>query len=190
MEPVSFEFEAPAKVANWRPLVQWLLAIPHSVISGVLGYVSGAIAVISFFAVLFTKSIPEGLYNFQVMVIRYRARVTMYSGFTHENYPKFEYSMSPTDPGGDPVQLSVQPPAELTRANAFNWLLAIPHYVLLMIFSIGAFVVWVINFFIVLFTGRWNEGQRAFIVKVQRYQAKVWAYALMLQRDYPAFGLS
>lgn len=80
--------------------------------------------------------------------------------------------------------------AELSRANAFNWILAIPHYVLLVIFSIGAFVLWVINLFIVLFTGKWNEGHRAFIVKVQRYQTKVWAYALMLPREYPAFGIS
>ena len=83
MEPVTFEFEAPAKVANWRPIVQWFLAIPHWVISQVLGYVSGVLAIISFFAVLFTQHVPAGIHNFQVMVIRYRARVTMYSGFTH-----------------------------------------------------------------------------------------------------------
>ena len=190
MEPVTFEFEAPAKVANWRPIVQWILAIPHIIIMQVLGYVSGAIALISFFAVLFTKSIPEGLYNFQVMVLRYRARVTMYAGFTHEQYPKFEFAMSGVDPGGDPVQLSVRPPAQWTRGNAFNWLLAIPHYVVLFIFGIGAAVLWIINFFIVLFTGKWNEGHRTYIVKVQRYQTKVTAYAYMLETEYPAFGLS
>lgn len=185
-----FEFEAPAKVANWRPIVQWILAIPHLVIAQVFGYVSGVIAVISFFAVLFTKSIPDGLYNFQVMSMRYRARVTMYAGFTHEQYPKFEFAMAQTEPGGDPVQLSVLRPAEWTRANAFNWILAIPHYLLLAVVSIGAAVLWIINLFIVLFTGKWNEGHRLFIVKVQRYQYKVWAYALMLETKYPAFSLS
>jgi hypothetical protein len=190
VDTVIFEFDAPAKVANWRPIVQWILAIPHIIIMQVLGYVSGAIAFISFFAVLFTKSIPDGLYNFQVMTMRYRARVSLYAGFTHEQYPKFEYSMSQADPGGDPVKLSVMRPAQWSRVNAFNWILAIPHYLLLIVFSIGAFVLWVINFFIVLFTGKWNEGHRAFIVKVQRYQAKVTAYAYMLESEYPAFGLS
>lgn len=44
------------------------------------------------------------LYNFQVMVIRYRARVAMYAGFTHEQSPKFEFSMSQADPAGDPAE--------------------------------------------------------------------------------------
>jgi hypothetical protein len=81
-------------------------------------------------------------------------------------------------------------PGEWSRGNAFNWLLAIPHYIVLLVFSIGAAVLWIINFFIVLFTGKWNEGHREFIVKVQRYQAKVWAYAAMLETQYPSFGLN
>ena len=27
--PATFAFDPPEKVANWRPLVNWLLAIPH-----------------------------------------------------------------------------------------------------------------------------------------------------------------
>ena len=30
--PAEFSFNAPEKVANWRPLVNWLLSIPHLVI--------------------------------------------------------------------------------------------------------------------------------------------------------------
>ena len=30
--PATFSFDAPKKVANWRPIVNWLLAIPHLVI--------------------------------------------------------------------------------------------------------------------------------------------------------------
>ena len=189
-DAVTFELEAPAEVANWRPLVQWILAVPHLIIAQVLGYVSSALSVISFFAVLFTEKIPEGIYNFQVMVLRYRARVTMYAGFTHETYPKFEFAMSRTEPGGDPVRLAVEAPTGWKRTNAFNFILAIPHYIVLCVFGIGAFVLWVVNFFGILFTGKWNQGHRDFIVKVQRYQNVVMAYAMMLRNDYPAFGLS
>jgi hypothetical protein len=31
-DPVRYQFEAPERVANWRPIVQWLLAIPHLII--------------------------------------------------------------------------------------------------------------------------------------------------------------
>ena len=27
--PATFTFVAPERIANWRPLVHWLLAIPH-----------------------------------------------------------------------------------------------------------------------------------------------------------------
>ena len=188
--PVSFEFAAPAKVANWRAIVQWILAIPHLAISYVLSSVRQVIGVISFFAVLFTESIPDGLYNFQVMTLRYQARAWMFAGFTHEQYPKFDFSMTQADPGGDPVSLAVARPESWKRQNAFNFILAIPHYIVLFVFSIGAAVLWILNFFIVLFTGKWNEGHRGFIVKVQRYQTRVMAYALMLRNEYPAFGLS
>lgn len=188
---VSVEFDAPTKVANWRPIVQWILAIPHLVIAQVLGYVSGVIWFISFFAVLFTKQIPEGLFNFQVMVLRYRTRATMYAGFLHEQYPKFEFSTAQQDPGGDPLRLSIARPTEVSRwLPLVKWLLAIPHYILLFIFGIGAVVLWILNFFIVLFTGKWNDGHRNYIIKVTRYSMLVSAYIMLLRDEYPAFGLS
>ena len=61
---------------------------------------------------------------------------------------------------------------------------------MLLVFGIGALVLWIINFFIVLFTGKWNASHRAYILKVGRYQTIVMAYAMMLRNEYPAFGLS
>ena len=68
--PARFTFDPPQRIANWRPLVQWLLAIPHLAIVYVLGSVSGVLAIISWFAVLFTGRLPVGLANFQAMYLR------------------------------------------------------------------------------------------------------------------------
>jgi hypothetical protein len=84
-DPVRFDFDAPQKVDNWRPLVQWLLAIPHLAISSVLGSVANVIWIISLFTVLFTERIPEGLFNFQVMHLRYQARAYSYADLTRES---------------------------------------------------------------------------------------------------------
>ena len=54
--PATFTFDPPEKVANWRPLVNWLLAIPHLVVLYVLNLVSEVIAVVSWFIILFTGS--------------------------------------------------------------------------------------------------------------------------------------
>ena len=47
--PAKFSFDAPDKVANWRPLVSWLLAIPHFAILYGLRVLGQVIAVISWF---------------------------------------------------------------------------------------------------------------------------------------------
>lgn len=189
-QAVAVEVDAPEALDNWRPLVQWILAIPHLIISGALNGLQQALAFVSVFTVLFTQQVPGGIYDLQAMMLRYRTRVALYAGFVHAQYPKFEFALSASDPGGDPLRLDIERTTTWTRANAFNWLLAIPHYVVLAVYGIAAAVLWVLNLFIVLFTGRWNAGHRAFVLKVVRYQVRVFAYAMMLRNEYPSFSLS
>jgi hypothetical protein len=188
--PVVLEVDAPEQVTNWRPLVQWILAIPHLFIANVLRSVSGVLGIVSLFAILFTEKIPDGIVNFQIMTLRYQTRVHVYAGFMHEQYPPFDFTPSAADPGGTPVRVSVQPQADLNRwLPLVKWFLAIPHYVMILIYGIAAIVLWIVNFFIVLFTGKWNPQHRTFIVKFLRYVLKVEVYILLLRDDYPSFTL-
>ena len=186
----GISLEAPLELDRWRSIAQVFLAIPHHIISSALNAVSEALWVVSFFTVLFTQSIPEGISKLQVMILRYRARVGFYAAFTHASYPPFDFSMTDTDPGGTPVRIDIERTTTWTRANAFNVILAIPHYILLAVYGIGAFVLVVVNFFGVIFTGKWVASHRDFVVKVARYQTRVFAYVLMLRNEYPAFALS
>jgi hypothetical protein len=98
--------------------------------------------------------------------------------------------MSPQEPGGDPVQLSIDPPEKLQRwMPLVKWLLAIPHLIVMAILGIGAFFALIGAFFIVLFTGQFPLGIRDFIVKYSRYTQHVYAYIYLLRDEYPAFGL-
>ena len=54
--PATLTFTPPAKIANWRPLVNWLLAIPHYIVLYFLGLVASVVAIISWFAIVFTGS--------------------------------------------------------------------------------------------------------------------------------------
>lgn len=191
--PATFAFDAPERVANWRPLVHWLLAIPHMVILYVLGIVSEVLAVISWFAILFTGRLPEGLANFQALYLRYTVRVATFEGFVREEYPPFSFATTAADPGDDPrVRVDIAP--ELENRNrltvAFRLILAIPHLFVLAFLGVALFVVAVIAFFAVLFTGRWPAGLRDFALGVGRWWLRANAYFLLLTDRYPPFDMS
>lgn len=189
--PATFEVETPAKIANWRPLVQWILAIPHLIIVEVLEAVSFAVAVISWFSIVFTGRVSAGLMSFQAMMMRYSNRTTAYVGFLHDTYPPFDFTSSAADPGGTPVTVDYEPDLgdrnRLTVGLRFLWM--IPIVLFLLVVGIAAVVVWFLNIFIVLFTGSWNEGMRDFVVRVMRLGVKVEAYVLLLTDEYPPFSL-
>jgi hypothetical protein len=190
--PVELEVDAPEQVTNWRPLVQWFLAIPHLVVVYVLQAVSGVLTLVSFFAILFTQKIPPGIVNFQIMYLRYRTRVFAYAGFMHEQYPKFDFTPSAAEPGGDPVRLSVQPPDTLNRwLPLVKWFLAIPHYVALLVLDIAVLLCSVVAWIAILFTGRYPRRLFNFVVGVMRWHNRVVGYAFALTTDrYPPFRLA
>jgi hypothetical protein len=70
-----------------------------------------------------------------------------------------------------------------------KWFLAIPHYIVLLFLGLAAVFVVIISFFAVLFTGKWPEGFRTFVVGVQRWSLRVGAYVLFLRDEYPPFSL-
>jgi hypothetical protein len=189
--PVDIGLDAPLKVARWRPLVHWLLVIPHLIVFGVLQFVAEILWVVSFFTILFTGNIPESIFGFQVMTLRYSWRAYSYAGFLREPYPPFTFEMTPADPGGDPATLDLERPASLSRWMIFvKWLLAIPHYIILIFLWIGAGIVGFIAFFAVIITGKWPEGLRGFYIGVYRWSYRVIAYVFLLTDVYPPFSLT
>ena len=87
--PATFTFDLPEKVANWRPLVNWLLAIPHLAVLNALRALGQVIAVISWFAIVFTGQLPESFANIEAMWMRYELRVNTYVLFMREEYPPY-----------------------------------------------------------------------------------------------------
>jgi hypothetical protein len=190
--PATFEVERPERIDNWRPLVQWLLAIPHFLILNALQFVARAVAVVGWFAIVFTGTLPEGLANLLSLFIRYDNRVIAYAGFLRAEYPPFTYDTVTSDPGEyPPVRTGFVP--ELENRNrltvGFRLILVIPQLIVLVFLGIAVIVVWVIGVFAVLFTGRWPEGLRRFVVGVMRWYTRVEAYLGLLTDEYPPFSL-
>ena len=183
--PVRFDIEYPDRLSRWLIFVKWLLAFPHFLILYALGAVAAVITFIAWFAILFTKRYPRGLFDFVVNVNRWNANVLAYYGLLRDEYPPFSW-----EPGNYPVTYEVDYPEELSRWLIFvKWLLAIPHFIVLMFLYIAAFVAWFIAWLAVLFTGRFPRGLFDFIVGVVRWNYRVNAYTNLLRDDYPPFSL-
>ena len=183
--------DSPYEVQQWRPLVNWVLYIPHAVIQNGLRGFASAVFFIYWLVFLFTGQLNRNLFSVLALHERYSERASSFlMGFT-ETYPPFDFNMGGADNGAyPPIRVNLpEPPETTSRWAALNFLAAIPHYIVLAVFGVGAFVVAVIGWFAVLFTGAWPQGMRDFIVRYTNYYLRVWAFVVMSVNDYPRFGL-
>jgi hypothetical protein len=189
--PVQLGFEGGLQIARWRPLVQWLLAIPQLLIAAALGQVRNILTLISFFTVLFTKHIPRSLFDMIAMTYRYEWRTTSYAFFLREDYPPFDFQPAASDDGVDPhTMVTLTYPETLNRwAPLYKWFLAIPHFVVLLGLIVAAVFVVLAGFFAVVFSGKYPAGLRNFLVGVARYNLRLQAYVGLLNDQYPPFAL-
>ena len=72
-----------------------------------------------------------------------------------------------------------------------KWLLAIPHYIILVFLWIGLVVAWVIALFTILFTGKYPRGLFDYNVGVLRWSWRVgfYSYQVLGTDKYPPFTL-
>jgi hypothetical protein len=70
----------------------------------------------------------------------------------------------------------------------FRIILAIPHFIVLYVWGIVAFVAVVIAWFALLFTGRWPVGLYDFVAGYLRYSTAVYGYMALLTDEYPPFS--
>ena len=87
--PLRLNVDYPERVERWRPLVQWLLAIPYLFVAGVLYWLTGVLTVVAFFTVLFTRRIPREVFELMVPGMRWNLRGNAYAYFMTDRYPPF-----------------------------------------------------------------------------------------------------
>lgn len=183
--------DSPYRVARWRPLVNFVLYIPHAIILYALQILARAVFLIYWVMFIFTGRLHPSLYGIMVMHERYNARAGGFLVGFSEIYPPFEFTTTTQDGGGyPPIRLDLPAvPESPPRSAALNVFAAIPHYIVLMVYFIACAFVAVIGWFAVLFTGAWPMGMRNFLVRVNNYWYRLWAYVTMVQNGYPKFGL-
>lgn len=186
--PLRFSVERPEKssrLLNGLLIIKVILAIPHFLILYALSLVESVIIFVAFFAILFTKKFPRGLFDFAVNVMRWQANVYAYVGMLRDEYPPFSW-----EPGKYPLTLEVDYPEQLSRFGPlYKWLLVIPNVIVLLVFTLIAYVLWFVAWLAIIFTGKFPPGMHSFITGVYRWNLRANAYAFYLMRDeYPPFS--
>jgi len=189
--PVSVDLTAENRLARWRPLVQWLLAIPHLAVAYVLKTLRQLLTAVSFVTVLFTKRIPRSVYDAIAMTYRYEWRSVSYALALHGTYPPFDFQPSAGDDAKTPyTTVNFTYPGEMSRWKPlYKWILAVPHYVVLFALAVASMFVILFGFAAVVVAGSYPLGARDFLVGVYRYGLRVQAYVGLLTDTYPPFAV-
>ena len=129
---------------------------------------------------------PRWWFDFARELTRFGARVGAYFALLTDRFPSTVDEQS--------VHLEIDYPDVQRDLNRWlplvKWILAIPHYVVLVLLIIGAIVAIVIAWFAILITGRYPRPLFDYVVGVGRWSLRVNAYALLLVTDrYPPFSL-
>jgi hypothetical protein len=188
--PITAGLTAPPKVARWRVIGNAILAIPHVVILYFLQIIESVVIFVSWFVIVFTGRMPDGMGGFIAGCFRYRWRVTTYLLFLREPYPPFSVPTGYTDPGGDPAWVHIAAPQQYNRlAVLFRIIIAIPQFIFGFFVIIGFELAMIVAFFTVLITGGWPEGLRKFVVDAQFYAVRLNGWYSLLADPYPPFAI-
>jgi len=211
VSPVRLDGRLEPSLSRWLWLVKWLLAIPHYIALFFLWIAFVVLTIVAFFAILFTGRYPRGIFDFNLGVLRWTWRVSFYSygALGTDRYPPFTLDEVPDYP----ATLHVAYPERLSRWLVLVkwWLLAIPQYILLGIFLGGAGsaagtaedwggwhwwysggLIWALVLFAgvaLLFMARYPGGLFDFVLGLDRWVARVVAYASLMTDAYPPFRL-
>jgi hypothetical protein len=123
------------------------------------------------------------MWTFSMSVMRWSARVQVYSMGLRDEYPPF-------GDGPFPMTFAQARPMRQSRLLLFaRPFMLIPHYVCLMFMIVAASVVALVAWIAVLFLGRMPQGMFTFITGTLRWIFRVSLYQLMLTDAYPPFSL-
>ena len=196
--PVQYSVDYPDRPLNrLTTFFRVFVVIPIFVVLVLLeggGYVragaagvGGLVVLPTLLMIVFRQKYPRWWFDWNLELMRFSARVSVFLALMDDRYPSTDERQA--------VHLDFPYPDARHELNRWlplvKWLLAIPHYVVLLFLYIAAVLVVIAAWFAILFTGRFPRGMFDFLVGVGRWTNRVVAYAHALVTDrYPPFRLA
>ena len=149
--------------------------------------ITGGLFVATLLMIVFRQRYPRWWFDFALELSRFSTRVGAYLLLLTDQYPSTVDEQS--------VHLDIDYPdveRDLNRGLPLvKWLLAIPHFIILIVLTVLAALAVIVAWFAILITGRYPRPLFDFVVGVARWALRVEAYAVLLVTDrYPPFSLA
>ena len=203
--PARLEIDYPERLDRLTTLLRLIWAIPILIIVGVIAgsetvvrigeqgerirttgtNIAGSLAVATALMIVFRQRYPRWWFDFQLGLARFTYRIGSYLALLRDEYPSTE------DEQAVHLELDYPDAGQLNRwLPLVKWLLAIPHYIVLVVLVLFTIVAVLVAWVAILVTGTYPRGLFDFVVGVGRWGLRVQAYALLLVTDrYPPFSL-
>jgi uncharacterized protein DUF4389 len=183
MYPVRYEADYVEQQSRSITFFRALLILPWYIVGAVYNLGAQIVALMAWFALLFTGRYPQGFYDFNAGYLRFHAR---YSGFfllQTDQWPPFGLEQDPSYP----IRAEVDPPLEkYNRWKVFfRLILGFPVYCMLYPFGFVLYSASTIAWLHIVFMGRTSGGIHNALTTAQAYLLRSIAYFLLMTETLP-----
>ena len=92
--PGDLEVDYPERLTNWAVLVKWwLLGLPQILLCWAMEPLLQVLTVIAAVTLLRTGTIPQGMFELLMGIVRWRYRVAAYVSLMRDEYPPFQLDL-------------------------------------------------------------------------------------------------
>lgn len=202
--PVDVTVAPPAPQNRWTVAFRLILAVPAILLgvaleqsrigSGGGNYSLSLLSTVTFlawFVSLARGRTSRGLRDAGGWALAYGAQLSGYLFLLTDRYPNSDPQAALADlpTRADPISLEVRDDLKRSRATVFfRLVLAIPHIIWLVLWSVAALLAGIANWLATLVNGIAPGALHGFLAAFVRYQAHVYAYLFLLADQFPGFG--
>ena len=194
--PIRFDIEYSEKLSRLTTLFRLILVIPIFVLmlsvgGGIVVHKAnmvigggGMLFLGPLLMILFRKRYPRWWFDWNVAFAAFTQRIVSYFYCLTDQYPSVEAQQKVH------VEIDYPQPESLMRGMPLvKWILAIPHFIVLLVLAIITYVVLILGWISVIIIGRYPRPLFNYMVGYMRWALRVIGYCFLLVTDiYPPFS--